>query len=176
MYPFVAVDTDGTIRNQGIDEDDDDDDDGEAALNVNDFIDFGDEASDSDGYMDSNIQAPSSAFPSSSDRYPAFKASVLDGGVGSNAKPGFYIDTNQVSAFRRNQERHRALLSRPLVHASIQGCRNVAANSQPSPLHKRTLSNTGSSQRISKIKDRVPASGNVAKRRVVNNNDNHYRH
>ncbi|KAA6416143.1 MAG: hypothetical protein FRX48_00862 [Lasallia pustulata] len=160
FYPFKSIGPDGEVL-EDADEDDDEDDDDENLWNVHDFIDFGDGSSEDDKDDDDDTEVPLSP---TSPVATSSNATIISTGSTHNLLDHF--DRGVVTAFRRNQHRHQALLRRPIPSSSlrgggaIKGGRHIAANSPISPLRKRKLSNsfgrTGS-----------PLVGAAAKKRVV---------
>ncbi|KAI9790933.1 MAG: hypothetical protein M1833_001732 [Piccolia ochrophora] len=159
FYPFMTIGQDGAVIENDIEEDDDDD---EGMLNVNDFIDFGDDSSGSEK-EDGGLQPPPTT--------PVEKASVVGGNVPSlsssrNAKETsansmlHHFDRGVVTAFRRDQHRHKLLHSRPSLrtHPSfgpspfangiIKGGRYAAANKPISPRRKQRLRSSSGSALI----------------------------
>ena len=116
FYPFMSVDE--HVAAQPLEEDDDDDDDDEIMLNVNDFIDFGDGSSDSEDDGDPKFADDFAALSTANTKgaYP-----VLGSSGGSRGDKGPFgtqslldhFDRGVVTAFRRNQSRHKLLFSRP---------------------------------------------------------------
>lgn len=160
FYPFKSVEPDGQVLEEA-DEDDDDDDD-EDLWNVHDFIDFGDGSSDDEKEDGEDTEVPSSlATPAAT----GLNTTAANAGFAHNFLEHF--DRGVVTAFRRNQHRHQALLRRPIPSSSlrgggaIKGGRHIAANSLISPLRKRKPSNS-----FSRIGS--PLVGVAAKRRVAN--------
>lgn len=158
FYPFKSVGPDGQLL-EDADDDDDDDDDDENLWNVHDFIDFGDGSSDDEKQDGEDTEVPPSAAT------PAATSSNTTVGSAHNLLEHF--DRGVVTAFRRNQHRHQALLRRPNPSSSlrggdaIKGGRHIAANSPISPLRKRKPSDS-----LSRIGN--PLVSVTAKRRVVN--------
>lgn len=162
FYPFKSVGPDGQVLEDADEDDDDDDDDDDNLWNVHDFIDFGDGSSDDEKEGGEDTEVPPS---------PADPAAAGSNTTATNAGSAHnlleHFDRGVVTAFRRNQHRHQALLRRPMPSSSlrgggaIKGGRHIAANSPISPLRKHKPSSS-----FSRIAS--PLVGVSAKRRVVN--------
>ncbi|KAL9596141.1 MAG: hypothetical protein Q9219_006002 [cf. Caloplaca sp. 3 TL-2023] len=107
FFPFHSIGIDGEIVVDGPgvdDDDDDDDDDDEGLLNIEDFIDFGDESEDTDGEDRSDgkgFQSPTLAPSDFTDADPTPMASP----TAPSSSHHFldHLDKGMVTAFRRNQ-------------------------------------------------------------------------
>jgi hypothetical protein len=96
---------------------DDDDDDPESALNVDDFIDFGNGSSDDDD-MDKEFDDDALASPMAAPSMPAGAGTPTpnrSGDAQTNSAERFlnHLDRGIVTAFRRNHNRYQALLRLP---------------------------------------------------------------
>ncbi|KAI9724364.1 MAG: hypothetical protein M1812_000432 [Candelaria pacifica] len=134
-------------------------DDGEGNINLRDFIDFGEDSSDSEegGNQDEVLESPITA------TNPALQSSLSpNNSVSSRPDTSqsmlSHFDLRGVAAFRRNQIRHSTILSRPqqstMAHnapfssrGAIKGGRFAAAQTPLSPLRKRRPSNSSSFSR-----------------------------
>lgn len=143
FYPFRSINADGLTF--GDNDFEDDDDDPEHTLNLQDFIDFGDDSSDNkpEGATTTEnsavtspiIESPSNSFASV--RGPSQQT--------SGQRHLQQLDKRVVSSFRRN---HLALLRRPMninATSGIKSGRYFAANNPTSPLRKRKASHSISS-------------------------------
>jgi len=156
FYPFKSIDANGMLLDDD-DDDADDDDDPEHMLNIQDFIDFGDDSSDIDEQMlddsDSTLLAkPLTDTPSKTLATSAQRSSSID--------LLQHFDKGIVASFRRNQTRHQSLLRRPSATYGIKGARQFAAISPISPSKRkasRSLNSTFS-----------PSNGVTARRKVGN--------
>jgi hypothetical protein len=155
MYPWRSIGLDGRV----VDDDSDSYDD-ESFLNLSDFIDFGDDSSDSD-------QAAPEAKDATATKTKLTHASHRQSSPSFDESPHgllTHFDKGVVTSFRRNQHRHQALLRRPPLSTSglygLRGGRHPAANASISPLRKRKPNRSMSSSMIS-------MNGVAAKRRVV---------
>ncbi|KAJ5574112.1 uncharacterized protein N7459_008539 [Penicillium hispanicum] len=97
---------------------DDDDDDPEAALNVDDFIDFGNGSSDEEDMGNVDDEAPVSPMVASNSAAQAMGTPTPNRNTGSqpdsNAERFLnHLDKGIVTAFRRNHNRYQALLRLP---------------------------------------------------------------
>ncbi|MCJ1250974.1 hypothetical protein MMC30_008204 [Trapelia coarctata] len=157
FYPFKSIDANGMLLDDDDEDVDDDDDDPEDMLNIQDFIDFGDDSSDIDDQMlddsDSTLLAKRlTDTPSKAPAMPAQRSSSID--------LLQHFDKGVVASFRRNQTRHQSLLRRPSSPYGIKGGRHFAANTPISPSKRkasRSLSSTFS-----------PFNGVTARRKVAN--------
>jgi hypothetical protein len=164
FYPFTSIDANGMIMDDDDDiddEDDDDEDDPEDMLNIQDFIDFGDDSSDDDQQMadDSDSTVLPNAGPDSS---PLTK--IMLGKSSSSQHLLDHLDRGVVSSFRRNQQAHlrrphpSAMLKSPY---GIKGGRQFAASSPFNPTRK-TKSGHGLSSSMSLL------NGITTRRKVAN--------
>ena len=157
FYPFKSIDSNGMLLDDNGDEDEDEDDDPEDLLNIQDFIDFGDDSSDIEDQMiddsDSTLLAkPLSDTPSKTSAMSAQRSSSID--------LLQHFDKGVVASFRRNQTRHQSLLRRPSATYGIKGGRHFAAHTPMSPSKRkasRSISSTFS-----------PFNGVTARRKVAN--------
>ncbi|KAI9678760.1 MAG: hypothetical protein M1817_005817 [Caeruleum heppii] len=175
FYPWRSVDANGELEHE-IDDDDADDDD-EEMLNVADFIDFGDDSSEDDDdtprhSMSTAKSTPTGAAPSqsASDTQSQQNGSTDD----TTQNMLHHFDRGVVTAFRRNQARHKYLISRPslpsrdtlgsgfLSNRAIKGGRFAAANSPISPKRKRK-SSFGSLPLAGNVRNKV-ISGHTRRR------------
>ena len=160
FYPFRSIGADGNVVE---DDDDDEDEDDENLWNVHDFIDFGDGSSDSEANADDGTEVPPSP-ATSMIANPASTPAPTPGQTAAKTEAAWtskstaqemldHFDRGVVTAFRRNQHRHQALLRRPQhrefmgsgpastkAGSAIKGGRAIAANSPISPLRKRKAS------------------------------------
>lgn len=156
FYPFKSIDANGML----LDDDDleDDDDDPDDMLNLQDFIDFGDDSSDIGGQIvddsDSTLLArPLSDTPSKTSSVSIQRSSSID--------LLQHFDKGVVASFRRNQTRHQSLLRHPNASYEIKGGRHFAADTVFSPSRKRKASRSLSSTFS-------PFNGVTARRKVAN--------
>ena len=133
FFPFTNFDAGGNVIM-----DDDDDEDEDDLLNLEDFIDFGEDTDDSD--IEGVIKAHHS--PSASSVTSA--VSPVDKSSASNLMD--HLDKGVVTAFRRNQYNHETAQRRPSVgsaqrtNPAFKGARHATADVSLSPLKKRRLS------------------------------------
>jgi hypothetical protein len=138
---FYALDH-AVMEDEDDDDDDDDDEDpDEAQLDIDAFIDFGQHDSDSpDGELEGEIDELTSPItPLSTQRLPTITPK-RSRGRSSSQNLLEHFDKGVVSAFRRNQNRHQAVLRRPVTGTRVQaikGGRQGAANIPISPIRKR---------------------------------------
>ena len=141
FFPFTNFDAGGNVI---MDEDDDEDEDD--LLNLDDFIDFGEDTDGSD--HEGAIAEPHS--PSASSMTSGISATPKPAKM-SSATPSTpslmdHLDKGVVTAFRRSQYNHRPTQRRPSkgslqrVNAAFKGGRRAAADPPLSPLKKRRLS------------------------------------
>ena len=142
-FPFKYV---GLNRSEVTDDEESDNDNDENLLNVHDFIDFGDESSTAD-----EKDTKPSGEPASATTTPFSTSTTLE--ITKSTETSFtsssgegllrHFDKGLVSAFRRNQYRHQALLCRPTSKAAmygfhgVKGGRQAIANNPISPIRKR---------------------------------------
>jgi hypothetical protein len=139
FYPFTTMRADGTIE-------DDYDEDDENLWDVNDLIDFGDGSSSDD-------EGLGSLFPTSAASSPPAIGSPIESPTTDSGKDNVasrmlkHLDRGVVTAFKRDQHRHKLLLDRsqdrlpqPTLTAfernAIKGGRLAAANAPISPIRK----------------------------------------
>ncbi|KAI9831550.1 MAG: hypothetical protein M1819_004780 [Sarea resinae] len=158
FYPFKSVGSDGQI----MEEEEDDDIEDEDLWNVHDFIDFGDGSTDSEGEEnhDGLVTSPATSMIVHPASTPARGGDATTPSRDSTAQLLDHFDRGVVTAFRRNQTRHKVLLSRsqsrdvPASNAisgmpyanrgPIKGGRLAAANSPITPMRKRKWGKSGS--------------------------------
>jgi hypothetical protein len=149
FYPFVSINADGNMTQDGhsssFDEDDIEDDE---MWNIQDLIDFGDDTSDEEVDNDNDNDSGDSnnaANPSSTPGRPSTACSE------EQAHPLLnHLNSNIVGAFRRNQTRHQLLSRNAASRESlafsgrygtgtirgIKGGRLAAANTPITPMRK----------------------------------------
>ena len=140
----AMADVGSFLENNYLNDDDDDGDDDDALLNINDFIDFGDDSSE-DGNQaagnDSTLTSPVTAEGPSPVQLktPSPDATVASGNLMK------HLDKHIVSAFRRGQSHHQPQ-SRPrhgnfaLNSYGLKNKRHAAANASTGPQRKRKMS------------------------------------
>ena len=143
-------------------DDDDDGDDDDALLNINDFIDFGDDSSE-DGNQtagnDSTLTSPVTAEGPS----PVQLKTPSPDATGASDDLMKHLDKHIVSAFRRGQSHHQPQ-SRPrhgnlaLNSHALQNKRHAAANAPMGPQRKRKMSGS--------LGHRPSFGGPAAKKRI----------
>jgi len=161
FYPFKSIGADGNVIDDDTEYSDDDD---ENLWNIHDFIDFGEDSSDSDQEGEDNDVTPTKASLTHASQRQFSPA--VNGSAHGLLR---HFDKGVVTSFRRNQHRHQTLLRRPPISTSglygLKGGRHTAANTPISPLRKRKPTRSMSSSML-------PLNGVAAKRRVIN----HKRH
>lgn len=157
FYPFKSIDANGMLLDDEEEDDDDDDDDPEDMLNLQDFIDFGDDSDSVDHMLDDSdstlLAKPLTDTPSKTPGMSVQQSSSID--------LIQHFDKGVVASFRRNQTRHQSLLRRPSATYGIKGGRQFAANRPINPSKKRQASRSLSSTFS-------PFNGVTARRKVAN--------
>lgn len=157
FYPFKSIDANGMLLDDAEEDDDDDDDDPEDMLNLQDFIDFGDDSDGVDHMLDDSdstlLAKPLTDTPSKTPGMSVQHSSSID--------LIQHFDKGVVASFRRNQTRHQSLLRRPSATYGIKGGRQFAANRPINPSKKRQASRSLSSTFS-------PFNGVTARRKVAN--------
>lgn len=141
FFPFTNFDAGGNVI---MDEDDDEDEDD--LLNLDDFIDFGEDTDDSDheGAIAESHSPSASSMTSSVSATP--KTRTMSSTTPSTPNLMDHLDKGVVTAFRRSQYNHRPTQRRPSegslqrANAAFKGGRHAAADAPLSPLKKRRLS------------------------------------
>lgn len=148
FFPFHSIGADGKVVLGGLDadDDDDDDDDGEDLLNIEDFIDFGQDSEDSDHEGRSNSESLQSPKVGLSDQTDADATPTASPSAQSSPVNLYdHLNRGKVTAFRRNQFDNDSSVYRPSSSSSfgvpnaIKSNAFVAASSF-GPLKKRKLS------------------------------------
>ena len=157
FYPFRSIDIDGHVITD--EEESDDDNDDEDLWNVHDFIDFGDDSSDADekDTKPRDTSTPATSVGASTSAATVGVTKPSSEAITNSTGEGLlhHFDKGVVSAFRRNQHRHQALLRRPVARPAtygfhgVKGGRQAAANNPISPLRKRKVSRSLSKTGIS---------------------------
>ena len=147
FYPFTSIDANGVITSH--DDEDDDDLSPVNTLNLQEFIDFGDDLSESDA-METEDSDPT-LLATSLFTTPSKTATMITQPSSTENLLQHFAKRGVVSSFRRNQTRHQSLLRRPHLNTAtgtaygIKGGRHHAASSPLSPLRKRKASRSLSS-------------------------------
>ena len=167
FFPFTNFDAGGNVIM-----DDDDDVDEDDLLNLNDFIDFGEDTDGSDN--EGAIEEPHS--PSASSMTSGVSETLKSEEI-SSAKPSTpnfmdHLDKGVLTAFRRSQYDHKSAQRRPsdglLQRASpaIKGGSHAVADAPLSPLKKRRLSDAFDIDK----RESLP-HGVAVKRRILNSHE-----
>jgi len=157
FYPFKSIDANGTLLDDEEEDDDDDDDDPEDMLNLQDFIDFGDDSDSVDQMLD-DLDSTLLAKPLTN---TPFKTSGMSIQHSSSIDLLQHFDKGVVTSFRRSQTRDQSISRRPSATYGIKGGRQFAANSPINPSKKRQASRSLSSTLS-------PFNGVTARRKVAN--------
>ena len=151
FYPFTSISADGILEDY-----DDDGEDDENLWDVNDLIDFGDGSSSSDGddgpgslFPISAASSPPATIGSPIERSPAQQQDLAKADIAASRMLK-HLDRGVVTAFKRDQHRHKFLIDRyqnrllypiPTLTAfernAIKGGRLAAANAPISPIRKQ---------------------------------------
>ena len=173
FYPFTSIDANGVIMSN---DDEEDDFSPVNTLNLQEFIDFGDDLPESDAMetedSDPTLLAASLFTTPSKTTTTTTQPSSTENLLQHFARRGV------VSSFRRNQTRHQSLLRRPHLNTAtgttygFKGGRYHAASSPLSPLRKhkvsRSLNNaTGPLRGTFSAKASVAAKGALATKSKV---------
>ena len=170
FYPFTSIDANGAITSN---DDEDNDLSPVNTLNLQEFIDFGDDLSESDA-METEDSDPT-LLAASLFTTPSKTAKTITQPSSAENLLQHFARRGVVSSFRRNQTHHQSLLRRPHLNTAagtaygIKGGRHHAASSPLSPLRKhkasRSLSSaTGPFKGAFTAKGALAAKSKVAKR------------
>ena len=146
LQPYPPIDAfyamDAVVDDDEREEDPDADDPDEALLDIEAFIDFGEHDSESPGEGEGDSEELVSPItPLASQRLPTITPKRSRGRSSSQSLLE-HFDKGVVSAFRRNQTRHQAVLRRPVAGTRIQaikGGRQIAANVPITPIRMRKV-------------------------------------
>lgn len=164
FFPFTNFDAGGNVI---MDEDEDEDEDD--LLNLNDFIDFGEDTDDSatEGPLN-EPHSPSTSSVTSTVSAP-LKPETTSSGKPSTPTLMDHLDKGVITAFRRSQynqktaQRHPSDGSLQRANPAFKGGRHAAADVPLSPLKKRRLSDAFDAEHgVS------PPDGVAVKRRILN--------
>lgn len=145
---FLPIDAMGNVgsffEDDGLNDYDDDDDDDDALLNIDDFIDFGDDSSEDEGQAAGDDSALTSPVTAEGPGPVQLKSPSPDTTMASDGLMK-HLDRHIVSAFRRGQPHHQSQ-QRPrhgnlsLNSYALKGGRQAAANAPMGPQKKRKMS------------------------------------
>lgn len=149
------------FKDNNLNEDDEDDDD--ALLNINDFIDFGDESSEDEDQAAGYGSAFTSCVSAEGFGQEQSKTPSLDATTASDDLMK-HLDRHLVSAFRRGQPQHQPQSrsrhgNMPLNSYALKGGRQAPANAPMGPQKKRKMSGS--------LGRRPSFGGPAAKRRLI---------
>ena len=164
FLPMDAMaDVGSFIEDNYMNDDDDDGDDDDALLNINDFIDFGDDSSEDEDQAAGNDSTLTSPVTAEGPSPVQLKTPSPDASMASDNLMK-HLDKHIVSAFRRGQSHHESQ-SRPrhgnmaLNSYALKNKRQAAANSPLGPQKKRKMSGS--------LGHRPSFAAPAAKRRMI---------
>ena len=166
FLPMDAMAEDGSFVDDNYLNDDDDDDDGDdddALLNIDDFIDFGDDSSEDGNQAAGNDSTLTSPVTAEAPSPVQLKTPSPDATMASEDLMK-HLDKHIVSAFRRGQSHHQPQ-PRPrhgnlaLNSYALKNKRQAAASAPMGPQRKRKMSGS--------LSHRPPFGGPAAKRRKI---------
>ena len=176
FYRFKSFNANGTqlLDDDDSDNDEEDDTTGEEILNVQDFIDFGDDSSDNEESAIDQATPTNRATTSISPGFARLSTLSVPSFEPLSPVPNSpsaqdlldHLDRGVVSAFRRNQNRHQSLLRRPALDP-------LAFASQGPKLRKpltNALMNTSKKRKASQPlhKNPYPSFGPAGRRKIAN--------